>query len=37
VIPMGNPSVAEMRDFVKAEIVRWGEVVKKAGIEQSQD
>jgi tripartite-type tricarboxylate transporter receptor subunit TctC len=37
VIPMGNPSVAEMQDFVKAEIVRWGDVVKKAGIEQSQD
>jgi tripartite-type tricarboxylate transporter receptor subunit TctC len=32
VIPMGNPSVAEMRDFVKSEIVRWGDVVKKAGI-----
>jgi tripartite-type tricarboxylate transporter receptor subunit TctC len=37
VIPMGNPSVAEMRDFVKAEIVRWGDVVKKAGIERSQE
>ena len=37
VIPMGNPSVADMRDFVKAEIVRWGEVVKKAGIERSQE
>jgi tripartite-type tricarboxylate transporter receptor subunit TctC len=37
VIPMGSPSVAEMRNFVKAEIVRWGDVVKKAGIAQSQD
>lgn len=37
VIPMGNPSIADMRNFVKSEIVRWGEVVKKAGIEQSQE
>jgi tripartite-type tricarboxylate transporter receptor subunit TctC len=36
VIPMGKPSVADMRNFVKAEIARWGEVVKKAGIEGSQ-
>ncbi len=32
VIPMGTPSVADMRAFVKSEITRWGDVVKKAGI-----
>ena len=32
VIPMGSPSVADMRAFVKSEITRWGDVVKKAGI-----
>jgi tripartite-type tricarboxylate transporter receptor subunit TctC len=37
VIPMGSPSVADMRNFVKSEIVRWGDVVKKAGIAQSQE
>ena len=37
VIPMGNPSVADMRAFIKSEIARWGEVVKKAGIAQSQE
>jgi tripartite-type tricarboxylate transporter receptor subunit TctC len=37
VIPMGTPSVSEMRDFIKAEITRWGDVVKKAGIAQSQE
>ena len=37
VIPMGSPSVADMRNFVKSEITRWGDVVKKAGIAQSQE
>jgi tripartite-type tricarboxylate transporter receptor subunit TctC len=37
VIPMGNPSVADMRAFIKSEITRWGDVVKKAGIAQSQN
>jgi tripartite-type tricarboxylate transporter receptor subunit TctC len=32
VIPMGSPSVADMRNFIKSEIVRWGEVIQKAGI-----
>jgi tripartite-type tricarboxylate transporter receptor subunit TctC len=30
----GNP--AEVRDFVKKEIVRWGDVVRRAGLEGSQ-
>ena len=30
-IPVVTPSVSEMKDFVKGEVVRWGEVVKKAG------
>ena len=37
VIPMGTPSVGEMRAFIKSEITRWGDVVKKAGIAQSQE
>ena len=37
VIPMGNPSIPAMQSFVKSEIVRWGDVVKKAGIAQSQE
>ena len=36
VIPMGNPPVAEMRTFIKSEIARWGDVVKKAGIAGSE-
>ena len=31
-IPLVSPPPAELRRFVDAEIVRWGEVVKKAGI-----
>jgi hypothetical protein len=33
---MDTPSVPEMRTFVKAEVVRWGDIVKKAGIAGSQ-
>ena len=36
VIPMGGPSVADMRNFIKSEIARWGEVIKKAGIAGSR-
>ena len=36
VIPMDIPTVAGMQDFVKAEIARWGQVVQKAGIAQSE-
>ena len=35
-LPMQTPSVPEMRTFVKSEVVRWGEIVKKAGIAGSQ-
>ena len=35
-LPMDTPPVAEMQEFVKSEIVRWGEIVKKAGIAGSQ-
>ena len=35
VIPM-IPTIAGMQDFVKAEIARWGQVVQKAGIAQSE-
>ena len=35
-IPQVSPPPAELRRFVDAEIVRWGEVVKKAGIAGSE-
>jgi tripartite-type tricarboxylate transporter receptor subunit TctC len=35
-LPMDNPSIAELQDFVKSEIVRWSEVVQQAGIAGSQ-
>jgi tripartite-type tricarboxylate transporter receptor subunit TctC len=35
-IPLETPPVAEMKKFVKAEIVRWGDIVTKAGIAGSQ-
>jgi tripartite-type tricarboxylate transporter receptor subunit TctC len=35
-IPLETPPVAEMQKFVKAEIVRWGDIVTKAGIAGSQ-
>jgi tripartite-type tricarboxylate transporter receptor subunit TctC len=35
-IPLETPPVAEMQKFVKTEIVRWGDIVKKAGIAGSQ-
>ena len=34
---IGSPSVADMRAFIESEISRWGEVVRKAGIAQSQE
>jgi tripartite-type tricarboxylate transporter receptor subunit TctC len=35
-LPMQTPSVPEMRAFVKSEVVRWGDIVKKAGVAGSQ-
>jgi hypothetical protein len=35
-LPMDNPSIAELQDFVKSEIVRWSKVVQQAGIAGSQ-
>jgi tripartite-type tricarboxylate transporter receptor subunit TctC len=31
-LPMDNPSVEGLQDFVKSEIVRWGGVVRRAGL-----
>jgi len=31
-LPMDNPSVEGLQDFVKSEIVRWGAVVQRAGL-----
>jgi len=30
-IPVVTPPVPEMKDFVKTEVARWGEVVKSSG------
>ena len=35
-LPLDTPSVPEMQTFVKSEITRWGDIVKKAGIAGSQ-
>ena len=35
-LPLQNRSVDELKDFVKKEIVRWGKVVREAGIAGSQ-
>jgi tripartite-type tricarboxylate transporter receptor subunit TctC len=35
-LPLETPSVPEMQTFVKSEIARWGDIVKKAGIAGSQ-
>jgi tripartite-type tricarboxylate transporter receptor subunit TctC len=35
-LPIDNPSIAELQDFVKSEIVRWSKVVQQAGIAGSQ-
>jgi tripartite-type tricarboxylate transporter receptor subunit TctC len=35
-LALDTPSVGEMQTFVKSEIVRWGDIVKKAGIAGSQ-
>jgi tripartite-type tricarboxylate transporter receptor subunit TctC len=35
-LPLDTPSVPEMQTFVKSEIARWGDIVKKAGIAGSQ-
>jgi tripartite-type tricarboxylate transporter receptor subunit TctC len=35
-LPMDNPSVEGLQQFVKTEIVRWGDVVRKAGLAGSE-
>jgi tripartite-type tricarboxylate transporter receptor subunit TctC len=35
-ISMDNPPVDELQAFVKAEIVRWGKVVRETGLDGSQ-
>ena len=35
-LPMDNPSVERLHDFVKSEIVRWGAVVRRAGLAGSE-
>ncbi len=31
-IPIDTPSVEELQNFVKSEIVRWGKLVQQVGI-----
>ncbi|HWF95580.1 MAG TPA: tripartite tricarboxylate transporter substrate binding protein [Xanthobacteraceae bacterium] len=35
-LPMDNPSVEGLQHFIKAEIVRWGAVVRRAGLEGTE-
>jgi hypothetical protein len=35
-LPMNNPSVGGLQDFVRSEIARWGTVVKRAGLAGSE-
>jgi len=35
-VPMDNSSVEELQNFVQSEIMRWGKVVRQAGLESSQ-
>jgi tripartite-type tricarboxylate transporter receptor subunit TctC len=35
-LPMDNPSIEGLSGFVRSEIVRWGAVVKQAGLEGSE-
>jgi tripartite-type tricarboxylate transporter receptor subunit TctC len=35
-LPMDNPSVERLQDFVETEIVRWGAVVRSAGLAGSE-
>jgi tripartite-type tricarboxylate transporter receptor subunit TctC len=35
-LPVQNPSIGGLRDFVSAEILRWGKVVQQAGIAGTQ-
>jgi tripartite-type tricarboxylate transporter receptor subunit TctC len=35
-LPMDNPSVEGLQDFIKVEIVRWGAVVRRAGLEGTE-
>jgi tripartite-type tricarboxylate transporter receptor subunit TctC len=30
-IPVVTPPVSELKDYVKSEVARWGEIVKKSG------
>jgi tripartite-type tricarboxylate transporter receptor subunit TctC len=35
-IPIDTPSVAGINDYIKSERAKWGELVKKIGLEGSQ-
>jgi tripartite-type tricarboxylate transporter receptor subunit TctC len=35
-LPMDNPSIEGLQDFVKSEIIRWGAVVRRAGLAGSE-
>jgi tripartite-type tricarboxylate transporter receptor subunit TctC len=35
-LPMENPSVEGLQDFITSEIVRWGAVVRRAGLEGTE-
>lgn len=35
-VPVASPPPAELKAFVRSEIVRWGEIVKKAGLQGTE-
>jgi tripartite-type tricarboxylate transporter receptor subunit TctC len=35
-LPMDNPSIEGLQDFVRSEIVRWAVVVRRAGLQGSE-
>jgi tripartite-type tricarboxylate transporter receptor subunit TctC len=35
-VPVVSPPPAELKAFVRSEIVRWGEIVKKAGLQGTE-
>ena len=35
-VPVASPPPAALKDFVRSEIVRWGEIVRKAGLQGTE-
>ena len=35
-LPMNNPAIEGLQNFVKSEITRWGDVVRSTGLQGSE-